>query len=92
MLRKLTWSQLTRGGVPPLFVLRPLGKLTPPNVGDEYPAPDPADKVQMTRTRQMYEQRHISTKEHIDLILSKRKIQEKAPAKPGKGKKNGGTN
>ena len=71
-LRRLTWAQLTRGGIiPPLFVLRPWGKLTPPNLGDEYPATDPADKLQVARTRQMYEQRRICTKQEIDPILAK---------------------
>jgi hypothetical protein len=54
---------------------------------DEYPAPDPANKVQMTRARQLYEQRYIGTKEEIDLVIAKRKSQEKAPVDPGKGKK-----
>ena len=45
-LRKLSWAQLTKDGIPPLFVLRPLaGGFTPPNLGDEYPAPNPADKL-----------------------------------------------
>ena len=80
-LRKLSWAQLTRSGVPPLFVLRPLpGGFTPPEVGAEYPPPDPADKLQMTRTRQMYEQRRIGTRQQLEVALAKLGIE---PAKAG---------
>ena len=71
-LRKLSWAQLTTSGVPPLFVLRPLpGGFTPPEVGAEYPAPDPVDKFQMTRARQMYEQRRIGTRLELEVALAK---------------------
>lgn len=71
-LRRLSWAQLTRSGVPPLFVLRPVrGGFTPPNVGDEYPAPDPVEKFQMTRARQMYQQRRVGTHEELDVALAK---------------------
>jgi hypothetical protein len=70
--RRLSWAQLIRNGVPPLFVLRPLaGGFTPPNVGDEYPAPDPKDKFQMGRARQMYEQRRIGARQELDFALAK---------------------
>ncbi len=84
-LRSLRWPQLIRNGVPPLFVLRPMaGGFTPPNAGDEYPAPDPNDKFQMARARQMYEQRRIGTRAELELALAKLPKQE--PAKPGKEK------
>ncbi len=83
MLRRLSWARLTRSGIPPLFVLRPWGKLTPPEVGEEYPAPEPANKVQITRARQLYEQRRICTKEEIDNVVAA------ARRRPVKEKKNG---
>ena len=87
-LRKLSWAQLTKGGVPPLFVLRPLqGGFTPPEVGAEYPAPDAADKFQMTRARQMYEQRRIGTRLELEVGLAK---SPPAPAKPAKTRKEKG--
>jgi len=71
-LRKLSWAQLTKGGIPPLFVLRPLaGGFTPPNLGDEYPAPDPANKMVVMRARQMYEQRRIATRPEVEVALAK---------------------
>ena len=80
-LRKLSWAQLTKSGVPPLFVLRPLpGGFTPSEVGAEYPAPDPVDKLQMTRTRQMYEQRRIGTRPQLEVALAKSGVE---PAKTG---------
>ena len=86
-LRKLSWAQLTKGGVPPLFVLRPLpGGFMPPAVGAEYPAPDPVDKFQLTRARQMYEQRRIGTRLELEVALAK---SPPAPAKTKKEKKNG---
>ena len=86
-LRKLSWAQLTRSGVPPLFVLRPLpGGFTPPEVGAEYPVPDPADKLQMTRARQMYEQRRVGTRQQLEVALAKSGA---APVRTRKEKKNG---
>jgi hypothetical protein len=71
-LRRPSWAQLAKGGVPPLFVLRPLaGGFTPPTLGAEYPAPVEADKFQMLRARQMYEQRRIGTRAELDLVLAK---------------------
>ena len=70
--RRPQWPQLIRNGVPSLFVLRPrAGGFTPPAIGDEYPAPDPADKFQMARARQMYEQRRIGTLPELELTLAK---------------------
>ena len=86
-LRKLSWAQLTKGGVPPLFVLRPLpGGFTPPDVGAEYPAPDPVDKFQLTRARQMYEQRRIGTRLELEVALAK----SAPPVKPAKARKEKG--
>lgn len=78
--RHLTWAQVTKSGVLPLFVLRPHpGGFTPPNVGDEYPTPDPANRVQMTRTRQMYEQgRRIGTQEDLEILTGKPQTTMKA--------------
>ena len=89
------WAQLTRNGVPPLFVLRPLaGGFTPPNTGDEYPAPDPTDKFQMARARQMYEQRRIGTWPELEVALAsrgsasiRRAHQGRRPAEARKGEK-----
>ena len=91
-LRKLTWAQLTKGGVPPLFVLRPLpGGFTPPEVGAEYPAPDPVDKFQLTRARQMYEQRRIGTRLELEVALAKSAAgPAKAAEKPAKARKEKG--
>jgi hypothetical protein len=91
-LRKLSWAQLTKGGVPPLFVLRPLhGGFTPPEVGAEYPAPDATDKFQMTRARQMYEQRRIGTRKQLDVGLDKSGgAPAKAAEKPAKARKEKG--
>jgi hypothetical protein len=70
--RRPQWAQLTRNGVPPLYVLRPLaGGFTPPSTGDEYPAPESTDKFQMARARQMYEQRRIGTWPELELALAK---------------------
>jgi hypothetical protein len=91
-LRRLSWAQLTKGGVPPMVVLRPLrGGFTPPNIGDDYPAPDPGDKSQLARARQLYEQRRIGTKPELDLAIAKAgggrpPTKTKTPASPGKGK------
>ncbi len=66
------WAQLIREAVPPLFVLRPLaGGFTPPAMGDQYPAPDPNDKFQMARARQMYQQRRIGARPELELALAK---------------------
>jgi hypothetical protein len=82
--RRPQWAQLIRNGVPPLFVLRPLaGGFTPPATGDEYPAPDPTDKFQMARARQMYEQRRIGTQPEVELAMAK-SGRAPAPADPGK--------
>jgi len=71
-LRKLSWAQLTKDGIPPLFVLRPLaGGFTPPNLGDEYPAPNPVDKLAIMRCRQMYDQRRIGTRPQLEVTLAK---------------------
>ena len=71
-LRRLEWAQLIRNGVPPLFVLRPLaGGFTPPNVGDLYPAPEPNDKFQMMRARQMYQQRRVGTRAELETAMAK---------------------
>ncbi len=86
--RRPSWAQLTKGGVPPLVVLRPLtGGFTPPTVGDDYPAPDLNDKFQVTRARQMYEQRRIGTQAELERALAKFPKQE--PAKPGKERRHG---
>jgi hypothetical protein len=70
--RRPEWAQLIRNGVPPLFVLRPLaGGFTPPNVGDTYPVPDPNDKFQMMRARQMYQQRRVGTQPELEVTLLK---------------------
>ena len=70
--RRPQWAQLIRNGVPPLYVLRPLaGGFTPPVTGDEYPAPEAADKFQMARARQMYEQRRIGTRPELELALAR---------------------
>jgi len=90
-LRKLSWAQLTKGGVPPMFVLRPLrGGFTPPNIGDPFPSPDPMDKYGLARARQLYEQRRIGTEAELDLALSKVKAAPAAaaqPARPAKHRK-----
>ena len=92
-IRRLSWAQLTKAGVPPLFVLRPHpGGFTPPNVGDEYPAPNPANKIEMKRARQMYEQgRRIGTRAELDLVLARMKPAPLPlpPAKAQKEKKHG---
>ena len=87
MLRRESWARLTRGLVSPLYVLRPLQGFTPSDIGDEYPAPDAANKVQLTRTRQLYEQRRIGTQAEAERAISKLPKQE--PAKPGKEKRHG---
>lgn len=70
--RRLSWAQLVRNGVPNLFVLRPRPDgFTPPKIGDEYPAPDPTDKFQMMRARQMYEQRHIGNRQELESTLAR---------------------
>lgn len=85
-IRRQSWAQLIRGGVPPLFVLRPLaGGFTPSNVGDQYPAPDPNDKFQMQRARQMYEQRRIGTAE--ELARMGVAVKPVAPVQPVRSKK-----
>lgn len=85
--RRPHWAQLTRDGVPPLYVLRPVsGGGTPPNVGDEFPAPDPSNKVQMMRARQYYEQRRIGTWPDLELALLRSGRQPAPPkAKPAAG-------
>ncbi|HZT28801.1 MAG TPA: hypothetical protein VE999_06665 [Gemmataceae bacterium] len=71
-LRRPEWAQLIRNGVPPLFVLRPLaGGFTPLNVGDLYPAPDPNDKFQLMRARQMYQQRRVGTGPELEVTMAK---------------------
>ena len=70
MLRRESWARLARGLVPPLYVLRPLQGFTPSDIGDEYPAPDAANKVQLTRARQLYEQRRIGTQAEAERALS----------------------
>ena len=87
MLRRESWARLTKGLVPRLYVLRPLQGFTPSDIGDEYPAPDAANKVQLTRTRQLYEQRRIGTQVEVERALSRLPKQE--PAKPGKEKRHG---
>ena len=82
MLRRESWVRLTRGGVPLLYVLRPLQGFTPPEIGAEYPAPDATNKVQLTRTRQLYEQRRIGTQPEAERALSR--LPKQDPAKPGK--------
>ena len=90
-LRRQSWAQLSKGGVPPMFVLRPLrGGFTPPNIGDPIPAPDPGARAQFTRMRQLYEQRRIGTEAELDLALSKVKAAPAAaaqPARPAKHRK-----
>ena len=89
--RRPNWAQLTRDGMPPLYVLRPLaGGFTPPTSGDEYPAPEP-DKFQMTRARQMYEQRRIGTRPELEVALAKSAAAPvKAAEKPAKARKEKG--
>ena len=98
--RRPHWAQLIRTGVPPLYVLRPVaGGFTPPTLGDEYPAPDPTNKFQMMRARQMYEQRRIGPWPELEHSLKQAghvppSSDGKAPphAKTGKEKKNGHRN
>jgi hypothetical protein len=85
MLRRESWARLTRGGVPPLYVLRPLQGFTPSDIGDEYPAPAATNKVQLMRARQLYEQRRIGTQPEAERTLSK--LPQHEPAKPGKEKR-----
>jgi len=85
--RRESWARLTRGRVPPLFVLRPLKGFTSSDIGDEYPAPDMSNKVQLMRARQLYEQRRIGTLEEAAMALTK--IPKSEPAKPGKEKRHG---
>ena len=95
--RRPNWAQLIRDGVPPLYVLRPVpGGGTPSSLGDEYPAPDPTNKVQMMRARQYYEQRRIGHWPDLELALlrsGRQPVPPKAPPavstmqKPGKEKK-----
>ena len=100
LYRRPNWAQLIRTGVPPLYVLRPLaGGWTPPNAGDEYPAPDPTDKFQMMRARQMYEQRRIGPRADLELALARSGRQPAPPqdkaavrVKSGKEKRNGHRN
>ncbi len=82
--RRPNWAQLIRDGVPSLYVLRPmLGGFTPPNVGDEYPAPNPSNKFQMMRARQMYEQRRIGPWPDLEIALLRSGRQPVPPkAKP----------
>jgi hypothetical protein len=80
-IRRLSWAQLTRGGVPLLFVLRPMGGLDPPAVGTEYPAPGPSDRFAMTRARQWYEQRRIGTREELDRASAKKNAAHAAARK-----------
>ena len=97
LYRRPNWAQLIRTGVPPLYVLRPLaGGFTPPNIGDEYPAPDSSNKLQMMRARQLYEQRRIGPQTDLELALARSGRQPAptepktaVPAKSGKEKKNG---
>ena len=97
LYRRPNWAQLIRTGVPPLYVLRPLaGGFTPPNTGDEYPAPDFSNKFQMMRARQLYEQRRIGPRPDLELALARsgrrpapQPSQAAAQIKSGKEKKNG---
>jgi hypothetical protein len=99
--RRPNWAQLIRADVPPLYVLRPLaGGFTPPDAGDEYPAPDPSNKIQMARARQMYEQRRIGTWPELESALAKSgrrldpaaRATTAAAARVGKEKKDGHRN
>ena len=87
ILRRESWARLTRGLVPPLYVLRPLQGFTPSDIGDEYPAPDATNKVQLTRARQLYEQRRIGTQGEVERVLAK--LPKHEPTTPGKEKKHG---
>ena len=59
--------------------------------GREYPAPDPADKFQLTRARQMYEQRRIGTRLELEVTLAKSAAAPaKAAEKPAKARKEKG--
>lgn len=80
--RRPTWAQLTQSGIPPLYVLRPLGGFTPPATGDEYTVQDPTDKFQVMRARQLYEQRRIGAWPDLELTLAK--LRRLAPAASGK--------
>jgi len=87
MLRRESWARLTRAGVPPLYVLHALPGFTPSGIGEEYPAPDATNKVQLTRARQLYEQRRIGTQVEAERVLSK--LPREEPAKPGKERRHG---
>jgi hypothetical protein len=88
-LRKLSWAQLTRDGVPPLFVLRPMGGANPPVVGTQHPVPDPSNRLAMTRARQLYEQRRIGTRDQLGAIAAKAATVLDKPAKHRKEKASG---
>jgi len=94
--RRPNWAQLIRDGVPPLYVLRPVpGGGTPSSLGDEFPAPDPSNKLQMMRARQYYEQRRVGTWPDLELALLRSGRQPVPPTarpaaaaqKPGKEKR-----
>jgi len=89
MLRRESWARLTRGRVPPLFVLRPLQGFTSSDIGDEYSAPDAANKVQLTRARQLYEQRRIGTRDEADRVLSRLPKHEPARKEKRHGSQSG---
>ena len=89
ILRRESWARLTRGRVPPLFVLRPLKGFTSTDIGDEYPAPDATNKVQLTRTRQLYEQRRIGTREEVERALSRLPKHEPARKEKRHGSQSG---
>lgn len=70
MLRQLTWAQLTRGGIPPLFVTRPKQPFTG-TLGEEITLSDATPRTLITRARQLYEQKRIGTAAQLDLMLRK---------------------
>jgi hypothetical protein len=69
MLRP-SWVRLTRGGIPPLFVVRPKPPFTGA-FGEEFPAPDPVHKVDVMRVRQLYQQKHIGVAAELDRLIRK---------------------
>jgi hypothetical protein len=87
MLRRESWARLIRGRIPRLFVLRPLRGFTSSDIGDEYPAPEAANKIQLMRARQLYEQRRIGTQGEVERALSR--LPKKETAKPGKERRHG---
>lgn len=69
---RATWARLTKGGIPPLFVLRPKpGEFTPPNIGDEYHIKDLNNKFEVLRAKQLYQQKNLGTEDECVTLLAK---------------------